>query len=369
MKVAMYYNNHDVRLEEQEMPVVGDGEVLMQVMACGICGSDVMEWYRVQKAPRVLGHEVAGIVSEAGKDVRSWVPGERIVATHHVPCNSCRYCLEGHHSVCDSLRTTNFHPGGFSQYLRLPAVNVDRGLLRLPDELSFDEGTFIEPLGCAVRGQRFAGVAPGKSVLVIGSGIAGLLHIKLAKAQGCGPIFATDIHPYRTGFAKRVGADEAFLACPPGVLPGTTGSTSDGNNTDLDSCSFDSVNIPEMVKEANDGCPVDIVIVCAGAPQAMAQALESVDRGGTVLFFAPTHPDVRTEIDVWDLWKNEITLTTSYAAAERDLLSALALLYSGEVDVKDMITHRFPLAETQKGFELMSDAGESMKIIVEPWAE
>ncbi len=360
MKVAMYYNNHDVRLEEQEIPTIGDDEVLMQVMACGICGSDVMEWYRVQKAPRVLGHEVAGIVSDVGKDVKNWEPGERIVATHHVPCNSCRYCLEGHHSVCDSLRTTNFHPGGFSEYLRLPGINVDRGLLRLPDELSFDQGTFVEPIGCAVRGQRFAGVAPGKSVLIIGSGISGLLHLKLAKAQGCGPIFATDIHPYRTDFAKRVGADETFLACPPEVDPGTT---------DLDSCSFESINIPEMVKEANDGCPIDVVIVCAGAPQAMAQALESVDRGGTVLFFAPTRPDIRTEIDVWDLWKNEITLTTSYAASERDLLAGIALLNSGEIDVTDMITHKFPLAETQKGFELMDAGGESMKVIIEPWAE
>ena len=358
MRVAMYYRNDDVRLEEMPVPEIASGEVLMRVEACGICGSDVMEWYRIRSAPRVLGHEIAGVVAEVGDGVRGWTPGDRVVATHHVPCNECRHCLDGHQSVCDMLRSTNFDPGGLSEYVRLPPENVDRGLFRLPDEMSFEEGTFVEPLGCVVRGQRFAGVREGRSVLVVGSGITGILHIRLARAQAAGPIIATDVHPFRLGFARRSGADEVIDASG-----GAGGSAEDASGASASP----APDIPGMVREANGGCLADVVIICTGVPSAVRRGLASVGRGGTVLFFAPTHPDERIGIDVWDLWRNEITLTTSYAAAERDLLSAIALIQSDQVRVADMVTHRLPLAEAQLGFGLTAAAGESMKIIVEPW--
>lgn len=264
MRVAVYYNNNDVRLEEMPVPAIGQHEMLVRVEASGICGSDVMEWYRIMRAPLVLGHEIAGTVAEVGKDVTRYRVGDRVFVSHHVPCNTCRYCLAGHHTVCDTLRSTNFDPGGFAEYLRVPAINVDRGVFLLSDEMSFDQGVFIEPLACVYRGQRQAGIKPGQSVLVIGSGITGLLHVKLAAALGAGSIFSTDINQYRLDMASICGAQ---------VIDAQD-------------------NVPERLLELNNGRLADVVIICTGAVPAITQALASVDRGGTILFFASPEPGV-----------------------------------------------------------------------------
>src|SRR3989304_3886361 len=181
MRVAMYYSNTDIKTEEMPIPKIGPDELLVKIMASGICGSDLMEWYRIKKAPLVLGHEIAGVVEKVGKGVRGFKKGDRIFATHHVNCGACNYCSSGKETACETLRSTKFFPGGFAEYVRVPKINVERGMLLLPEEVSFEEGTFIEPLGCVVRGQRKAGVEKGQTVLVLGSGISGLLHIQLAK--------------------------------------------------------------------------------------------------------------------------------------------------------------------------------------------
>ena len=340
MRVAMYYNNHDVRLEELPEPEIGPGELLVKVEASGICGSDVMEWYRIQKAPTVLGHEVAGTIVQTGAGVERFKEGDRMVVTHHVPCNSCHYCLSGHHTVCDTLRETTFEPGGFSEYLRVPAINVDRGVFVLPDGLSFDEASFAEPLACVYRGQRRANIQPGQTVIVLGSGLAGLLHINLARALGAGRIVATDMVPNRLAAAKNLGADFTFLA------------------TD---------DIPARLKEVNDGRLADLVIVCTGAPSALQQGLDSVDRGGTVLFFAPTDPGVKISVSVNDLFfRNDATLTTTYAGAPADLATALEMIGSGRVQVGEMISHRLGLEEAGLGFKLTAEAQSSLKVIIQP---
>ena len=137
MQVAMYYSNKDIRIEEMPRPKIGPEEILVKVMACGICGSDVMEWYRIRKAPRVLGHEMTGEIVEVGKNVKNFKVGDRVFVSHHVPCNTCRYCLSGNHTACETLHTTSFDPGGFSEYVRVPPINVDRGTFLLPEEISF----------------------------------------------------------------------------------------------------------------------------------------------------------------------------------------------------------------------------------------
>lgn len=339
MRVAVYYNNNDVRLEERPVPKIGDGELLVKVITSGICGSDVMEWYRIKKAPLVLGHELSGEVVEVGKGVEKYKKGDRVFVTHHVPCNTCHYCLIGHHSACDTLRTTNFEPGGFAEYIRVPKINVDRGTVILPHEISYEEGTFIEPLACCFRGLRLANFKAGQRVLVIGSGISGLLHIQLAKAFGAGKIAATDISEYRLNAAKKFGADEIINA---------------------------KDDVPKKLKEINKGMSADLVIICTAAEAAIQQGLQSVDRGGTILFFAPTNPDVKTPIPLWDIWRNEVTMTTSYAASGIDITATMELIANKRVNVQDMITHRLPLAETGKGFKLVADARESIKVIIEP---
>src|SRR5436853_170557 len=207
MRAAMYHANDDVRIVDLPKPRIGLGEILVKVHASGICGSDVLEWYRKPKAPLVLGHEIAAEVVEVGAGVDQVKVGDRVFVSHHVPCGKCRYCLAGHETVCDTLRTTNFDPGGFAEFVRVPAINVKPGVFRLPPAISDDEAVFIEPLACVFRGQRLAGFRPGHTVLVVGSGVAGLLHVKLAKASGAARVIATDLVEYRKAAATKAGAD------------------------------------------------------------------------------------------------------------------------------------------------------------------
>jgi len=336
----MYYSNRDVRLEEMPVPRIGPGELLLRVEASGICGSDVMEWYRKDRVPLVLGHEIGGEVVAVGDGVERYRVGDRVSASHHVPCNTCRYCLSGHHTVCDTLRRTNFDPGGFAEYLRLPTINVDRGVYPLPAEVSFEEATFIEPLACVLRGQRLARLQPGQTILVIGSGIAGLLHVHLAQALGAGRVIATDISDYRLEAARRFGADIAIHA---------------------------EEDVPARLRKSSDGRLADVVIVSTGATSAFHQALGCVERGGTVLFFAPTGPGVTIPLSINDLfWRNEVTLTTTYAGSPADHVEALELIRARRVRVKEMITHRLGLAEAGLGFQLVAGAQDSIKVIIHP---
>jgi L-iditol 2-dehydrogenase len=339
MRVAMYYNNRDVRLEEMPVPRISSGELLVRIRASGICGSDLMEWYRIKKAPLVLGHEIAGEVVEVGEGTKNFHLGDRVFACHHVPCGKCRYCLAGHQSVCDMLRATHFDPGGFAELVRVPKVNVELGTFRLPDEITFEEGSFIEPLACVVRAQRFARLTGGQTVLVIGSGISGLLHIQLARARGAARIFATDISDFRLKAAMEFGADA--------MIHGTE-------------------DVPVRLRDLNDGRLADLVIVCTGAMPAIQQAVQAIDRGGVLLFFAPTAAGVTVPIPLFDFWRDEIAVVTSYAGSGQDLVESIELIRTRQVRVAEMITHRLPLAEAGLGFQLTASGQDSIKVIIDP---
>ena len=341
MRVAMYYSNRDVRLQEMPRPKIGPGEILMRIQASGVCGTDVMEWYRKDKVPLVLGHEVAGDIVEAGDGVVKYKVGQRIAAAHHVPCYACHYCLSGHETTCQTLlKETHFDPGGFCEYVRLERINVDSGIFPLPDEVTYEEGTFVEPLACVVRGQRAVRMKPGQTVAVIGSGLAGMLHVQLAAALGAGRVFATDVSEFRLSMAKRLGANAAI------------------NGRE---------DVPARIREMNNGFLADVVILCTGAPKAVEQAFNSLERGGTMLVFAGTDQGYTYPLSLNDVfWRREITLVSTYAGDRRDHVQALELIRAKKVDVAAMITHRFPLAEAQKGFALVAEARDSMKVIIEP---
>jgi L-iditol 2-dehydrogenase len=287
----------------------------------------------------VLGHEIAGEIVETGDAVTGWEEGERVFVSHHVPCNMCRYCLAGHHSVCDTLASTNFDPGGFAEYLRVPAINVRNGVFALPDSMSYEQGVFIEPLACVYRGQEAVGWIPGRRVLVIGTGIAGLMHVQLARATGAAKLIAVDISPARLQASVRFGADRALPA---------------------------GENMIERMKAANDGRLADVVIVCTGAQSAIQQAFRAVERGGTILFFAPSDPGVEISMPFNEIWRKEVTIKTCYAGSPRDITAAIELIASGRIKVDDMITHRLPLEKTGEGFALVVEAAESMKVVIEP---
>ncbi|MCX5686731.1 MAG: zinc-dependent dehydrogenase [Candidatus Omnitrophica bacterium] len=348
MRVATYYSNSDVRLEERPKPAIGEGELLVRIEACGICGTDCLEWYRIGRVPLVLGHEIAGVVTETGKLVKNFKVGDRVSASHHVPCGECRFCRSGHESVCDTLRKTNFDPGGFSEFVRVPKINIEKGgVYLLPKNVSFEEATFIEPLACVIRGQKLSGLSAdlcggkkGKSVLVIGSGISGLLHIQLAKLSGAKIVIATDISEFRLKAARKFGADHAI------------------NAKDY---------TPERLKSLNGGYLADHVVICAGATPAFEQGLRSVERGGTVLVFSAAGKDVTVPVPINDIfWRNEVTVTSSYAGSPDDHRQALEKIASHKINVYDMITHRFGLGEAGRGFKLVTEAKESIKVIIEP---
>lgn len=341
MRVAMYYKNADVRLEEMPQPQPGPGELLLKVMASGICGSDVMEWYRRDKVPLVLGHEVAGEVVELGRGVEGFKLGDRLAVTHHVPCNTCRYCLKGHHTMCETLlKKTHFDPGGFAEYLKVPAINLERGSFVIPQGVSYTQASFMEPLACVLRGQKAAHIAPGDTVLVMGAGISGLMHIALARALGAGLVVAADTIPFRLQKAKEVGAHLAVTA---------------------------DETLPEALRAAGGGYLADVVIICFEG--FMAQALNCVDRGGSVLFFAGAAEGAPVPGTCNDLfWRTEATLTSSYAGAPVDCVQALALIAAGSLPLKAMVTHRLPLERIQEGFSAVANPIEhnSVKVIIEP---
>lgn len=339
MLTAVYYNNHDIRVEEIPAPGITEDEVLLKVMASGICGSDVIEWYRVPKAPRVLGHEATGVISKVGDKVKTVKVGDRVFVSHHVPCFNCRHCQRGNHTACHTLHTTNYYPGGFSQYIKVPKINVQHGIYKLPDDMTFEEGTFIEPLACVSRGQRLAGLIKDDSLLIIGSGISGILHAQLAKYKGLKKIIVADINPYRVELAKKFGATDGLDA---------------------------KSNMPDKIKEINDGHLVDQVLVCTGATPAAMSAMDCVENGGTILFFAVPDPTVKLPVPINAFWRNEITMRTSYGAAPNDLVDSLKYLATKKLNVKDMITHTLPLREAQEGFRLMAEAGQSLKVILQP---
>ena len=340
MKTGVYYRNSDVRVEERPLPSAGDRDIVIKVMACGLCGSDLMEWYRIKRAPLVLGHEPAGIVVETGKLVSTVKPGDRVFVTHHVPCNACYHCRTGHETACTTFQSTNnFEPGGFSQFLRVTGKSVETGTFVLPDAVSFEQATFIEPLGTAVRALRTVGLKQAQSVLVCGSGVAGLLIIKLARAMGADTIIATDVSPYRLEKAREYGATHTIAA---------------------------NEDIPAFIRKVNEGRLADISILCAGALPAARTALQSAERGGTILFFAVPKPGETVAVDFNPFWRDDITIKTCYGAAPIDNLQALDLIQHGTVTVTDMVTHRFGIDRIGEAFMIGARPDGCVKVIIEP---
>jgi L-iditol 2-dehydrogenase len=335
MKVSMWHNNRDIRLEEVPTPSPGPGEILVKVQACGICGSDIVEWYRLPRAPLVQGHEVGVEVVKTGEGITQFSPGDRLFIAPKVPCMECDYCRAGHHPQCTSVKDRL--PGGFAEYMVVPRELVAKGAYPLPESVTFDQATFIEPLACAVRAQRLAAFEEGQTVLILGAGMSGLLHVKLAKLAGC-KVIATDVNRWRLELARRLGADHAMDA------------TSD---------------VPAKVIEANGG-KADAVMVTTSALPALEQAWASVDMGGVVVLFTVPGPEHDVVVPVNDFWRKEIRILTSYYCGPPDIEEALDLIATGAVEVDDLITHRLPLKDTAEGFRMLLEGAESMKIIIRP---
>ncbi|MEK6794747.1 MAG: alcohol dehydrogenase catalytic domain-containing protein [Spirochaetota bacterium] len=334
MKISRWYSNSDIRLEEVPTPRPGPKEMLVKVYACGICGSDIVEWYRLPRAPLVQGHEIGAQVVETGGAVKKFKPGDRVFIAPKVACRECDYCRSGHHPVCTNVKDRL--PGGYAEYILVPEALVEKGAYLLPDGMTYDQSTFIEPLACVIRSQRLAGIEKGHTVLVMGCGMSGLLHIKLAAVKGSA-VAATDVNEKRLALAKSFGA-------------GTVINAGDA--------------VPERLAES--GKKAGAVIVCTSAMPAIDQAWKCVDKGGAIVFFAVPAPGKQVTIPLNDFWTREIRVLTSYYCGPDDISAAIEMLRSGAIVVEDLITHRLPLAETAKGFGLVLDGRESIKVIINP---
>jgi L-iditol 2-dehydrogenase len=339
VKVARYYSRDDIRLEEVPLPRIGPGEILVRVEACGLCGSDLMEWYVKEKAPAVLGHEPVGIVTEVGQGIEKFEVGDRVFVHHHVPCFTCHYCLRGNYTLCATFKGTHLDPGGFAEYVRVPALNVERDVLHIPPEMSTDEATLIEPVATCIRGIERANVQTGDTVLIIGAGVTGLIHLQLAPLYGAGTIVVTDLSDYRLDMARRLEADWAVNA---------------------------REDVTGALREANEGRLADVVIVTAGSMRAMQQGMDLAGGGATVLLFAPLPPGVDLPISPYRLLFSEISVVSSYSCTPVETRQALKLIQSGRIRAADMITHRFGLAEVGEAIDLALQAGESGKILITP---
>ncbi|KAF0158814.1 MAG: alcohol dehydrogenase [Syntrophaceae bacterium] len=335
MKVAYWYNNKDIRIEEVPTPVPSPQEMLVKVMSCGICGSDIVEWYRLPRAPLVQGHEIGAQVVALGDSVNKYKLSDRVFIAPKVPCMKCFYCKNSHYPQCTEIKERL--PGGFAEYILVPEIIVERGTYLLPENITYDQSTFIEPLACVVRAQRLACVKKGQSVMVIGCGMAGLLHVKLARATGC-RVIAADINHVKLEFAAHMGADIIINAAD----------------------NFSERLIVENGKKA------DIVFLCASADSAVEQAWRCVDKGGVIVLFAVPGPDKKVVVPINDFWMKEITIITSYYCGPPDINEAMRLIESDEIVVDDLITHRFALTDIVKGFRLVSQGRESIKVIIKP---
>jgi L-iditol 2-dehydrogenase len=338
MKAAVYYGQQDIRIEEMSTPEIGDDEVLVQMKACGVCGSDLMDWYLKTRVPMVLGHEPAGIVAKKGKKVQNFSVGDRVFVHHHVACLTCHYCLHGDYTLCKQFHETNIKPGGFSEYFKVPAPNVQIDTLKIPEQLSYEEATLIEPVACCIRAIKKCNIQTGDTVAVIGAGATGLIHTALSKIFGAKKTVVSDLVEFRLRLAEQSGAD----------------ITVNPKNEDL----------METVKAATDGRGVDIAVVTAPNLEAYQAGINMCRKGGKLCVFAPTDPEKHLQISPKELFFSELQIIPSYSTSHLETRTALELLETKRMDVKPLITHRYTLKQTAQAFKTALKTKESLKVII-----
>lgn len=336
MQVARLYDFGDIRLEETARPEIGPDDLLVRTRACGICSGDIMPWYIRRKAPLVLGHEPVGVIEETGASVRDFRPGERVFVHHHAPCFTCASCRRGEYVQCVTWRSTNITPGGMAQYFRVSAAN-QRDTLRLPDIIDDADGVLIEPAACVVKSLRRSGLKAGESIVIIGLGIMGMMHVRLARHLGAGMIIGADLFAQRARRAEELGADHGVVV-------------SGGN-------------LSEQVADLTHGAMANVVIVGPGTPAALASGIAAAGKGATVVQFTAMPPEVELAVRPHDLYFNETRLIPSYSCGPDDTREALSLVQRGVINARDLVTHRFPLEQIDSAFA-QAQQPEALKVII-----
>ena len=340
MKTAYVREPSTISIEETEKPVLGSGDILIQMHACGICGSDLEKVFGKYGQPSMkLGHEPAGIILDVGSNVVDFAKGDRVFTHHHVPCYSCHYCKHGNETMCKKYYETNLSPCGLSEEYVVPEWNVSHGgVLKLSDSMTFEEAAMIEPLACCVRSWSKYSFQEGDSVAIFGVGPTGMMHVMLAQSKKFSKIFCFDINDFRLDFAKKFNVTETI------------------NSTDEKRI--------DTILEQTDGQGVDVAIVATSSLKALEDAIEMVRKGGVIMMFGVPSKDAKIDLDMSKIYSKEITLLTSYAASDNDTKEALGLIESSEIDVKKLVTHTYPILDSQKAFDHAKSGENAMKIII-----
>jgi len=340
MKAASVKEPSVISVDETEKPTLGSGDVLVQMNACGICGSDLEKVFGQYGQPSMrLGHEPAGVIIDVGSDVTEFQKGDRVFTHHHVPCYDCHFCNHGNETMCPKYYETNLSPCGLSEEYVVPEWNVTHGgVLKISDSLSFEEAAMIEPLACCVRAWSKYHYQQGDSAAIFGVGPTGMMHVMLANAKKFSKIFCFDVNDFRLDFAKKFNITESI-------------SSTDENRQ-------------QKILDQTDGQGVDVAIVATSSLKALDDAIDMVRKGGAVMMFGVPSKGATMDLDMSKVYSKEITLVTSYAASDRDTKEALALIDSGAIDVKQLVTHTYPITDSQKAFDHAKTGENAMKIII-----
>ena len=340
MKAAVYYNNSDIRIEEVPVPEIGDDELLVKTIACGLCGGETMEWYHIKRAPKVMGHEPAGIIVRAGKNVKDFKEGDRIFVNHHVPHFNSHESLRGHFTRDETYRKTKLDPGAMCGYFRVSSAHVLNGTYKLPDDMDFETATLLEPWGCVMGGLKVSGIQPGDTVVVIGCGFMGQGFIHLSRHFGAGLVFACDLLDWRLDKALTLGASHTL-------------------NPTKENCA-------DKLRSLNYGRGADVVIVTVPVIKVLQQAFDLAETGATIHMNAPTPTDETMLINPFDMYNKEMEYTTKYSADHNDVYQLLRLFIAKRLEPQKVITHRFELDGIVDAFTLLVNGGESLKSIIYP---
>lgn len=336
MKTVVLRSSGRLTVEDWPRPSIGAGELLVRLRGCGLCGSDIAKV--MAPAPTraaVLGHELVGDVVEVGPRLAGFAAGDRVVAAHHVPCGRCHYCRRESHSMCRDFKASNLDPGGFAEYVRIPAANVEHATFRVPRELGDEAASFVEPLACCLRAVRRARVAPGDTAAVVGLGSIGCLFVQLARRAGAA-VVGVDPLGERADLAKRLGAEFA------GPADAATAA----------------------IRERSDGRGADQTIVTGGGADVLPWAASVTRDGGAIHYFAGGG-GAALPLPLESLYHRELTIAATYSSSPADLADAFRLVAAGEIVVDRLITHRVPLERLADGVELMRRR-EALKVFVTP---
>jgi L-iditol 2-dehydrogenase len=341
MKAAVVKSNSNIEIKNIEKPPVGPGDMLVKMRACGICGSDVEKVFGKYGQPSMrLGHEPAGIITQVGSEISNFSVGDRVFTHHHVACYSddCHECSHGNETMCKRYYESNLEPCGLADEYVVPEWNVNHGgVLNIPANMSFEEAAMIEPLACCIRAWNKFKHQKNDSVAILGVGPTGIMHVLLAKLYGLGKVFCLDLNDFRLDFAKKF----------------ETITIHSGNT-----------NAMEQIKSETANHGVDVVIVSTSSLNALKDAVHFVRKGGTIVMFGVPSKGANVDLDMSEVYSKGITIVNSYAASDVDTTHALDLISNKQIDVSQLITHKYNLQECQQAFAHAKSGDKAMKIII-----